>query len=128
MYFITVFGLLLMCLSIIMIVNPGYWFNGIIIFSRHPYFHWFEVVSRLISGVIFVLFNKSTPYSLLILSIGYLLIGVGLGLLIVGSAQHRKFAVWSANKFNRTFRPAGIVSLIFSLFLIYASTISVFNN
>ena len=128
MYFITVFALLLMFLSIIMIVKPDYWSNGIVTFSRHKYFHWFEVISRLISGVVFVLFNKSTPYDLLILCIGYLLIGVGIGLLIVGSVKHRQFAVWSAHKFKSTFRPAGIVSLIFSLFLIYASTISALNN
>lgn len=111
-----------------MIVNPDYWANGIITFSKKAYFHWLEVISRLVCGLVFVLFNKSTTYDLLILSMGCLLIGVGLGLLIMGSVKHRNFAVWSAHKFKSTFRPAGIVSLIFSLFLVYASTISLFSN
>ena len=128
MYFITAFGLLLMCMSIIMIVNPGYWSNGIISFSKNRYFHWFEVMSRLICGVAFVLLRGSTPYDKLILSMGYLFIGVGFWLLMMGSSKHCKFAVWSAHKFKSTFRPAGIVSLIFSLFLIYASMINVFSN
>lgn len=126
MYFITAFGLLLMFLSIIMIVHPDYWSNGIITFSEKPYFHYFEVISRFISGFVFVLFNESTRYPQLILSMGYLFIGVGFVLFISGSIKHRKFAVWSAHTFKSAFRPAGTVSLMFSLFLIYASTISMF--
>ncbi|MCF6193520.1 MAG: hypothetical protein L3J46_04215 [Kangiellaceae bacterium] len=128
MYFIAAFGLVMMGLSIIMIVNPNYWSNGIIDFSRKPYFHWFEVISRLIAGYVFVVHNKSTLYPQLILSIGYLLIAVGIGLLIAGEIKHRKFAVWSAHKFKSTFRFAGIGSFMFGIFLIYVSTIGVISN
>ena len=127
MYFITAFGTLLLCLSVIMVVNPNYWSNGIINFSKKPYFHWFEVVSRITYGVLFVLFNESTSYPQLILSVGYVLIAVGFGLILIGSVRHRIFAVWSANRFKSTFRPAGIASFIFGLFLIYMSTIDVIN-
>lgn len=128
MYFITTFGLIMICLSIVMIVNPNYWSDGIVSFSNRSYFHWFEVISRLVAGVVFVLFNQSTLYPQLILSIGYLLIAVGIGLVIMGSDKHRKFAVWSAHNFKSTFRPAGVVSLIFGIFLIYVSTIGVISN
>lgn len=111
-----------------MIVNPNYWSDGIVDFSKKPYFHWFEIISRITAGLLFVLFNKSTLFPDLILSIGYLLIAVGFGLLITGSVKHRKFAVWSAHKFKRTFRPAGIASFIFGIFLIYVSTIAVISN
>ena len=111
-----------------MIVNPNYWSDRIVCFSQKFYFHWVEVISRLTAGLVFAIFNKSTLYPQLILSIGYLLIAVGLGLLITGSDKHRKFAVWSAHKFKSTFRPAGIVSFIFSTFLIYISTIGVISN
>jgi len=127
-YFIACFGLLMMCLSVIMIVNPRYWSDGIISFSKKSYFHLFEVISRLIAGFIFVLFSKATLYPNLVLFIGYLLIAVGVGLLITGSAKHRKFAVWSAHRFKSTFRPAGIGSFIFGIFLIYISSIGVISN
>ncbi len=128
MYFITAFGLLMICLSIIMIINPNYWSNGIVDFSRKPYFHWFEVISRLIAGLVFILYSQTTLYPQLILSIGYLLIAVGFGLIITGSVKHRQFAVWSAHKFKSTFRPAGFGSFIFGSFLIYVSTIGVISN
>jgi len=111
-----------------MIVNPNYWSNGIVDFSRKPYFHWFEVISRLIAGLVFVFYNQTTLYPHLILNIGYLLITVGFGLIITGSMRHRKFAVWSVHKFKSTFRPAGFGSFIFGSFLIYISTIGVISS
>ena len=128
MYFITAFGLLMIYLSIIMIVSPNYWSNGIVDFSRKSYFHWFEVISRLAAGVVFVIFSQTTLYPQLISGIGYLLIVVALGLVITGSVKHRKFAVWSANKFKNTFRPAGFGSLLFGAFLIYITTVGVTGN
>ncbi len=111
-----------------MIVNPSYWSNGIVDFSRKPYFHWFEVISRLIAGLVFVLYSQTTLYPQLVLSIGYLLIAVGFGLIITGSVKHRQFAVWSANKFKSIFRLAGFGSFIFGGFLIYISTIGVISD
>jgi hypothetical protein len=108
-----------------MIVSPAYWSDGIVNFSKKAYFHWFEVISRLITGFTFVYFNQSVGYSTLMLSIGYLMIFVGVVLLFSGSVKHRKFAIWSAHKFKNTFRAAGIFSFIFGFFLIYISTIGV---
>jgi len=110
-----------------MIVNPSYWSNGIIAFSKKSYFHWFEVISRLIAGLVLVSYNQTTLYPTLILNMGYLLIAVGIGLIITGSLKHRQFATWSARKFKSTFRPAGCGSFIFGSFLIYISTIGVVN-
>ncbi len=111
-----------------MIVSPSYWSNGIIEFSKKSYFHWFEVITRLIAGLVFVSYNQTTSYPQLILTIGYLLIAVGIGLIIIGSIKHRQFAIWSARKFKSTFRSAGFGSFIFGGFLIYISTIGVISN
>lgn len=121
MYFIIAFGLLLMGFSLVMIINPDYWARGIVRFSKKRYFHGFEVVSRFIAGVIFIVFSHSAQYPQLIFVIGCVLIAVSGGLLIVGEDKHRKFAVWSAATFKRTFRPAGVASLMFGAFLIYVA-------
>jgi len=127
-FIITAFGVLMMCFSTVMIVSPSYWSDGIIMFSKKTYFHWFEVFTRFTAGVVFVFFSSATLYPKLTLSIGFLLIAVAIGLLIVGPVKHRKFAVWSAYKFKSTFRPAGIVSFLFGLFLVYISTIGIVGN
>ena len=113
----------MMCLSAIMIANPNYWAEGIITFSKKSYFHWFEVFSRLIAGVVFVIYSHTTRFPNLINVAGYLLIAVGVGLIITGATKHKQFAVWSAHKFKHTFRPAGVFSFIFGGFLIYISVV-----
>ncbi len=122
MYFITGFGVLMMILSIVMIVSPRYWSDGIISFSQKSYFHWFEVISRAIAGLIFVHFYESTLHPNLIFAAGCLLVAVSVGLVLAGSVKHRKFAVWSANKFKKTFRVSGFGSLCFGMFLVYISS------
>ena len=49
------------------------------------------------------------------------MVAVGVGLLIAGPSRHKQFAVWSAKKFNKTFRPAGIVSIVFGIFIAYGA-------
>ena len=108
-------------LSFIMVINPGYWSNGIVSFSEKPYFHPFEVISRILFGGIFVVFVDQTLYPALNTAIGYVLVLVGIGLLLTPPSQHRRFAVWSAQKFRHIFRPAGVASFGFGLFIVYSA-------
>jgi hypothetical protein len=122
-YFIAAFGLLMMCLSVVMISSPNYWSDGILTFSKKPYFHWFEIITRLITGGIFVLFYQATLFPKLMLGVGIVLIAVSFGLLIAGATKHRQFAVWSARKFIRVFRFSGVCSFMFGIFIIYGSNV-----
>lgn len=108
-------------LSAMMVIDPGNWSNGILKFSRMTYFHEFEIVSRLLFGGIFIAYSGQTLYPVAMGAFGYLMVVVGVGLLIAGSSRHRQFAVWSAKKFNKTFRPAGIVSTVIGVFIVYGA-------
>ena len=121
MYAIASFGILMILLSAVMAINPDNWSDGILKFSRMRYFHGFEIASRLFFGAIFIVFSEQTLYPTVMGAFGYLMVAVGLGLLVVGSSRHRQFAVWSAAKFNKTFRPAGIVSITFGAFIVYGA-------
>ncbi|WP_281558837.1 hypothetical protein [Thalassomonas sp. RHCl1] len=121
MYFIAGFGLLLMLLSSVMVASPQYWSDGIVKFSQKPYFHWFEVISRLVGGGFLISYHQVSLYPKLILGLGTLLIAVAFGLVIYGSEKHRNFAVWSAKKFRPVFRGAGVGAFIFGLFLVYVA-------
>ncbi|MDT0605265.1 hypothetical protein [Thalassotalea castellviae] len=121
MTIIAAFGLLMMCLSVFMIIKPDYWSDAIIKFSKMTYFHWFEVLSRFIFGCVFLYYHQSTQSPLLFNFLGYLLIAVSIGLLIVGENNHQRFALWSAHKFRKIFRPAGFLSFAFGLYIFYIS-------
>lgn len=121
MYAIAFFGALMMAFSLWMIIKPESWAEAIVRFSEKSYFHPFEIVSRIIFGVFFLRFAEQTLYPGLMTIIGYVLIAVAVGLAFTPPSRHRQFAVWSADKFKNTFRPAGFASLAFGGFLIYAA-------
>ena len=121
MYLILSFAILLIVLSGYMVLFPKRWADGIIRFSQWRYFHPFEIISRLVVGLGFVYFANQSKYPQLILGIGYLLVAVSIGLTFTPPTKHKKFAVWTADKFLPVFRPAGIVSICFGLLLIYVA-------
>ena len=123
MYLIAAIGILTICLSILMISSPKQWSKGIVVFSQKRYFHYFEISSRAITGLLFIAFHLTTKHPNLIFFAGSLLIIVSIGLIILGEKRHRQFAVWSAQRFLKTFRIAGFFSLGFGFFLIYTSTV-----
>ncbi len=121
MYLIAAFGLLMMLLSLAMVIKPESFSKGIISFSEKTYFHLFEIVSRIIAGLIFITYAADTAFPTVISVIGFALILVGVGLAITPPRMHKKFAVWSANEFRNKFRLIGIISIPLSLLLIYSA-------
>ncbi len=121
MYVVAIFGILMMLLSVVMIIAPKYFANGIVKFSEKKWFHPFEIISRFVFGLGFVLFAAQTRYPTLMSVIGCVLIAVSLGLLFTRSSKHKEYAVWSAEKFKNYFRWFGFVSLAFGAFLIYTT-------
>lgn len=119
MYLIASFGLLMSALSILMIADPENWSQGIVSFSTKFYFHLFEIFSRMFFGLGFIYYSDQSLFPNIILTIGYILITVSVGLAFTPPSKHKKFAVWSANKFKKQFRYFGIISFLFGLFIIY---------
>ncbi len=121
MYSIAFFGALMIAMSVVMVVNPAFGGRAIVRFTRMPYMHPFEILTRIGFGLLFVANADQTQFPTTITVVGYLLLAVGAGLLLTPPSYHKRFAIWSVEKFERTFRPAGLVSLAFGIFLVYAA-------
>jgi uncharacterized protein YjeT (DUF2065 family) len=121
MYFIAAFGLLMLFFSLMMLFRPHNFAQGIINFSEQPYFHPFEIISRLIAGGIFIAYGPDTQFPLLFKIIGSVLLLVGVGLACTPPGLHKKFAVQSANSCRNYFRFIGVVSVVLAIALIYAA-------
>ncbi len=121
MYGIAFFGLLMAALSGSMISNPDGFARGIVRFSEARYFHAFEILSRLAFGAVFLVYSDQTQFPTTMRVVGLLLVAVGAGLLLTPPARHRQYAVWSADRFRRLFRPAGVLSMAFGVFIVYAA-------
>lgn len=121
MYFIAAFGLLMLIFSLMMLFRPYTFAQGIINFSEQPYFHPFEIISRLIAGGVFMAYAADTQFPLLFKVIGLVLLLVGTGLALTPPSLHKKFAVQSAQRCKNYFRLIGVVSVGLSFALIYAA-------
>jgi hypothetical protein len=120
MYPIFAIGLLTVILSLMMIVSPKGWSQGILAFAARPYFHIAEILLRFALGAVLLIFAEQTLHPLLFRVMGYLVLAVGVGLIMAGPNRHRAFAVKSAG-FTSIFRPAGLFSLAFGIFIIYSA-------
>jgi len=117
---IAAIGLLTIILATIMIVSPLAWSRGILAFAAKPYFHIFEITSRLMLGGVLFYFANATLFPLFIKIVAAIFVFAGIFLIVIGSKRHRAFAERSATFIN-VFRPAGIAGVIFGAFIIYTA-------
>ena len=121
MYSIAVFGFIMVLISVVMMAKPDAWARCIVLYSRMPYMHALEILIRLGFGLLFVKYASDAKFPLTIEIMGYILLAVGIGLMLTPPSSHRRFAVWSVEKFSKHFRRAGLVSFAFGVFLIYVA-------
>ena len=121
MYAIALFGAIMVVMSLAMVASPEGWGKAIVRFSRMPYMHLFEIITRIGFGLLFVTYADHSKFPTVITFIGYMLLAVGVGLMLTPPSYHRRFAVWCAAKLAKYFRAAGLASLAFGIFLIYAA-------
>jgi hypothetical protein len=120
MFAVAAIGLLTVALSMLMIASPAAMSRAILAFGNKPYFHAAEIVVRLVLGAVLVTCASQTLHPRVMATFGYVLVAVGAGLVILGPTRHRAFAVKSAT-FKSVFRPAGVASLAFGVFVIYSA-------
>ncbi len=121
MVFIVIFGLIMVLLSLQMMKNSGEFSTAIIKFSNQSYFHVFEILSRLIFGLICIYYAPSTSAVMINTILGYLMLFTSILLAFLGAQKHRKFALWSATKFRSMFRFFGVFSFVFGIYIVYSA-------
>lgn len=121
MFAIVLFGAAMVAISVAMVARPEAWEQAALRFTRMRYMHPFEIVTRIGFGLLFVTYADDSKFPTFIRLFGYLLLAVGLGLLVTPPSYHRRFGVWSIERFSKYFRYAGLASLAFGIFLIYAA-------
>ena len=120
MFAIGVFGLGMVGISLALVARPDAAAEAVRRFVRLRYFHPFEIVTRLGFGVLFVLYADQSKFPTVIRVFGYILVAVGLALMVTPPSYHRRFGIWSVDKFSKYFRVAGLGSLAFGVLLVYA--------
>ena len=125
MLIVMLFGTGMILLGAIMFIQPMRFANGIAAFSQKAWFHVFEIVSRFVIGVLFMIFAQHTAFHQLIFGLGALLVGVSLFLIVIGEQRHKSFAMKTV-KIGHKFRPIGMISVMLGCLLI-AISLNVFS-
>ncbi|MGI2170445.1 hypothetical protein ACROAE_09645 [Shewanella sp. MF05960] len=118
---ISIWGISICCFGLFMLLKPVAFADAIIVFSRKRYFHYFEILSRLAIGAALLLDAHNTAYPLVFEFIGNLLFIVAIVLVFMTEKHHKKFAVTAAKHCVSWFKPAGLVALVFGLWVLYAA-------
>lgn len=115
---LILFGFGMFTLGGIMLFKPMVFANGISQFSNKSWFHSFEITSRFIVGLLFIWQSKHSSYPLLFLVLGMVLCFTSIFLVLIGSSQHKRFAILTA-KIGKWFRPIGMFSLLAGSVIMY---------
>ena len=118
MFIIILFGLGMISLGSYMTAYPLKFSAGIVSFSEKRWFHTFEVLSRLIVGLLFLVAANKTSFEFIVTVLGYLLCFTSIFLVVIGAKRHRKFALL-ISRIGQHFRILGIFAIILGSGIIY---------
>jgi len=101
-----------------MVAKPLQFSRGIARFSEKKYFHQFEIISRLVLGVVFLMFADKTSYPAVVSLLGGVLCFVSLFLIVIGPSRHRRFALLTSG-IGKNFRILGLLAIVCGAGLVY---------
>ena len=101
-----------------MVCKPLQFSRGITQFSEKQWFHTFEIMSRAIFGVLFLLGAGSTAYPAFVAFLGGVLCFVSVFLIIIGPVRHKRFALLTSG-IGKNFRAVGLIAIACGASLIY---------
>ena len=102
----------------LMIAKPLQFSRGIVQFSEKRWFHAFEIASRGILGILFLILASKTSYPTVVAFIGGVLCFVSVFLIVIGPSRHRKFALLTSG-LGKNFRFLGLVAVGCGFALVY---------
>ncbi|KVX01846.1 hypothetical protein [Shewanella frigidimarina] len=119
--FISLWGVITFSFGLFMMLAPAHFTAQIVRFSHQRYFHYIEIISRLVLGSVLLLDAHNTSSPLVFEVIGNLLFIIAIILVFMTEKHHKQFALWSASYCVKVFRPAGLCAIIFGLWTVYVS-------
>lgn len=122
MFLLVIFGISMLGFGLFMVSKPMQFSNGIAQFSQKPWFHVFEIFSRFVVGILFLLLANATPYPVFFTWLGSIFCLVSVILVIIGAERHKKFARLTSG-IGHKFRMLGVGAILCGAGLVYVGLI-----
>lgn len=121
MYILVACGLCMFLFCAVAALWPDRMADGIITYSKKPYFQWLEVGTRFLLGVICVIFANETAHPKAFKAVGFIIMAVSFGLMAIGTKRHRQFAEWVTQLLRPYFRWIALLCLPVGWIVIFAA-------
>ena len=117
---IILFGVLTLVAGFAMTLNPDIVFAPLRKHAGKPGIQVAAVGVRLILGVLLVSLAGESKYPQIIEILGWLSIVAAIILAVIGRTRFNRLIQWGLSKANSLGRTAGILAMVFGLFIVYA--------
>ena len=119
-YIILLFGISILLLGVVMLVNPGSTFGLIRRHAESLSLHVLAVVGRLVLGVALITYSAESHYPVALQVLGWLAVTAAIILGIMGRSRFKGLMPWALSFASPFGRFAGFGAILFGGFLIYA--------
>ena len=119
-FLITLFGLILILAGVGLILRPRQIFGFLTTNLDNIWLYAGAIVSRLVMGTLLVYFAGNSKYPPVMMAIGWILVAAGVVFAAIGWNRFTRLVSWVLSVFDPYGRVAGIGSVCFGLFLIFA--------
>jgi len=120
MLLVALFGAGMLGFGLFMFLKPERFACQLMVFSQKSWFHGFEIATRFVIGLMFLLVANLGRWYLIVEFLGWLLCFVSLFLVLIGEHRHRRFAQLTV-KLGKGFRYVGIFAIFLGTILIMVS-------
>ncbi len=119
-YIILLFGISILLLGVVILVNPDSIFGLIISHSESLSLHVLAVVVRLVLGIALITYAAASHYPVALQALGWLTITAAVILGIMGRSRFKGLMTWALSFASAFGRFAGFGAILLGGFLIYA--------
>lgn len=119
-YFILLFGGLIVLVGLAIAVSPQSSVSLLDRYKQHAATYVLAVGVRLLLGVVLIAYAPQSAFPLVLQIIGVVSIAAAIGILLIGPGRLQRLIDWLIARAGRFARSAGIITVLFGAFLIYA--------
>ncbi len=119
-HILIMFGILMLLIGIVAIVNPDYIFRLLTNNSDKFWLHTTAVLVRLLFGILFIHQAAESNYPRTIEVLGWVFIAAAIILTLIGRNKFQRLITWATSLMKSFGRIAGVLVISFGVFVIYA--------
>ena len=119
-YVIILFGLLIAVLSLYVTFRPKAALQFVSNRAGSIGLYILAIVARIGMGLVLVLYAEQSRFTHVLEFLGYLFIGAGVILALIGRSRFERLVIWAMDRFAKFTWVSGPLGLILGLFLVYA--------